>query len=162
MKSLLLLRHAKSSWKQPEMHDHERPLNKRGKKEAPKVGKYLKENNLIPELILSSTARRALDTARAVAEEIGYEEPIDLHQDLYLSDTACYLDTLRCLPDEVNRVLVVGHNPELDEFLTLLTDVTTHLTTAALAQIDLPISSWQELNEATDARLLNIWSPKGK
>lgn len=162
MKTLLLLRHAKSSWKQPEMHDHERPLNKRGKKEAPKVGKYLKENNLIPELILSSTARRALDTARAVAEEIGYEEPIDLHQDLYLSDTACYLDTLRCLPDEVNRVLVVGHNPELDEFLTLLTDVTTHLTTAALAQIDLPISSWQELNEATDARLLNIWSPKGK
>lgn len=162
MKSLLLLRHAKSSWKQPEMHDHERPLNKRGKKEAPKVGKYLKENNLIPELILSSTALRALDTARAVAEEIGYEEPIDLHQDLYLSDTACYLDTLRCLPDEVNRVLVVGHNPELDEFLTLLTDVTTHLTTAALAQIDLPISSWQELNEATDARLLNIWSPKGK
>lgn len=162
MKSLLLLRHAKSSWKQPEMHDHERPLNKRGKKEAPKVGKYLKENNLIPELILSSTALRALYTARAVAEEIGYEEPIDLHQDLYLSDTACYLDTLRCLPDEVNRVLVVGHNPELDEFLTLLTDVTTHLTTAALAQIDLPISSWQELNEATDARLLNIWSPKGK
>ncbi|HEX9090169.1 MAG TPA: histidine phosphatase family protein [Anaerolineales bacterium] len=162
MKTLLLLRHAKSSWKQPEVHDHDRPLNKRGKKEAPKVGLYLKENELIPDQILSSTARRAQDTAQAVAEESGFAKPIDLHQDLYLSDTACYLDILRCLPDETNRVLVVGHNPDLEELLTLLTDVTAHLTTAALAQIDLPISSWQELNEATDARLLNIWTPREK
>ena len=115
MKTLLLLRHAKSSWKQPEVHDHDRPLNKRGKKEAPKVGRYLKENDLVPDMILSSTARRAQDTARAVAEECGFEKPVDLHQDLYLSDTACYLDILRCLPDDdAKRVLVVGHNPDLE------------------------------------------------
>jgi len=162
MKTLILLRHAKSSWKQPELHDHDRPLNKRGKKEAPKVGWYLKENDLVPDLILASTARRAQETARAVAEESGFEKGIDLHQDLYLSDTASYLDILRCLPDEAQRVLVVGHNPDLEEFLSLLTDVTTHLTTAALAQIDLPVSSWDELNEATDGRLVNIWSPREK
>ncbi len=162
MKTLLLLRHAKSSWKQPELHDHDRPLNKRGKKEAPKVGSYLKENDLVPDMILTSTARRAQDTARAVAEETGFEKPIDMHQDLYLSDKACYLDILRCLPDEAQRVLLVGHNPEMEEVLTLLTDVTTHLPTAALAQIDLPISSWQELNEATDGRLVNIWAPREK
>ena len=86
MKTLFLLRHAKSSWKQPEMNDHDRPLNKRGKKEAPKVGEYLKANDLVPDLILSSTARRAHDTAQAVAEESGFEGQIDLYQDLYLSD----------------------------------------------------------------------------
>jgi phosphohistidine phosphatase len=160
MKTLLLLRHAKSSWKQPELHDHDRPLNKRGKKEAPKVGAYLKEKDLIPDMILSSTARRARDTAQAVLEESGFAGEIDLYQDLYLSDTSCYLDILRSLPDSPNRVLVVGHNPDLEELLTLLTDVSHHLVTAGLAQIDLPISSWNELNEATDGRLQFVWSPR--
>jgi phosphohistidine phosphatase len=160
MKTLLLLRHAKSSWNQPELHDHDRPLNKRGKKEAPKVGRYLKDNDLEPDLILSSTARRAQDTAQSVLEESGFSGQIDLYQDLYLSDTSAYLDILRCLSDDANRVLVVGHNPDLEELLTLLTDVTEHLTTAALAQVDLPITSWQELSEATDGRLQKLWSPR--
>jgi phosphohistidine phosphatase len=162
MKTLLLLRHAKSSWDQPELNDHDRPLNKRGKKEAPKVGMYLKANNLIPDLIISSTARRAQDTARAVAEESSFNKPIELNQELYMSEPACYLDILQCLPDSVNRVLVVAHNPDLETLLSLLTDVTQHMTTAALAQIDLPISSWQELNEATDGRLQNFWVPHEK
>jgi phosphohistidine phosphatase len=160
MKTLLLLRHAKSSWKQPEINDHDRPLNRRGKKEAPKVGKYLKANDLVPDLILSSTARRAHETAQAVAEESGFEGQIDMYQDLYLSEPACYLDILQSLPDSASRVLVVGHNPEMDELLTLLTDVSQHMATAALAQINLPITSWQELNEATDGRLQNLWTPR--
>ncbi len=162
MKTLLLLRHAKSSWKQPKLNDHDRPLNKRGKREAPKVGQYIKENNLIPDLILCSTARRARDTAQAVADESGYNGDIEQLSDLYLSDTACYLDVLQRLPDNVNRVLVVGHNPDLDELLTLLTDVSEHMNTAALAQIDLPISCWAELNEATDGRLQKLWVPRDK
>jgi len=162
MKTLLLLRHAKSSWNRPELNDHDRPLNKRGNKEAPEVGKYLKANDLVPDLILSSTALRAHDTAQAVADESGFEGQIELYQDLYLSDTSCYLDILQRIPDDANRVLVVGHNPDLEELLTLLTDTTLHLTTAALAQIDLPISSWQELNEAADGRFQNLWSPREK
>jgi phosphohistidine phosphatase len=162
MKTLLLLRHAKSSWNQPELNDHERPLNKRGKKEAPKVGRYLKENNLVPDLILSSTARRAHDTALAAADESGFDKEIELYQDLYMSEPVCYLDILQRLPDSTKRVLVVGHNPDLDELLTMLTDVNEHMTTAALAQIDLPISSWTELNEATDGRLQNLWAPHEK
>jgi phosphohistidine phosphatase len=160
MKTLLLLRHAKSSWNQPELKDHDRPLNKRGKKEAPKVGRYLKENDLVPDLILSSTARRARDTAQAVADESGFAGEIDFYQDLYLSETDCYLDILRRLPDDARRVLIVGHNPDLEELLTLLTDATQHMTTAALAQVDLPISNWQELNEAADGRLQSLWSPR--
>ncbi|MFZ2098479.1 MAG: histidine phosphatase family protein [Anaerolineales bacterium] len=159
MKTLLILRHAKSSWKKTELPDHERPLNKRGKKEAPKVGQYLKENDLVPDLILSSTARRAQDTAQAVAEACGFEGQVDLHQDLYLSEPTIYLDILRCLPDDAKRVLVVGHNPDVEELLTLLTEVNEHMATAALAVVDLPISSWEELNEATDGRLQNLWTP---
>ncbi len=162
MKTLILLRHAKSSWKQPELNDHDRPLNKRGKKEAPKVGQYIKENQLLPDLILSSTARRARDTAQAVADESGYTGQVEYYQDLYLSDTACYLDILQCQPDSASRIMVVGHNPDLEDLLTLLTDVSEHLTTAALVFIDLPISSWQELNEATDGRLQLIWAPREK
>lgn len=160
MKTLLLLRHAKSSWKQQGLNDHDRPLNRRGKREAPQVGRYLKENDLLPDLILCSTARRARDTAQAVVDESGYEGEMDQLHDLYLSDTGCYLDVLKRLPDDVSRVLLVGHNPELDELLTLLTDVNQHMTTASLAHIDLPITCWSELNEATDGRLQKIWSPR--
>ncbi len=160
MKTLLLLRHAKSSWKKTDQPDRERPLNKRGKKEAPKVGKYLKTNNLVPDLILSSTARRAHDTAQAVADACGFDGQVDLYQNLYMSDPTSYLDILRCLPDDASRVLVVGHNPDAEDLLALLTDVKEHMTTAALAVIDLPISSWEELNEATDGRLQNLWSPR--
>ncbi len=160
MKTLLLMRHAKSSWKESRLPDHERPLNKRGKKEAPEVGKYLKENGLVPDLILSSTALRAHDTAKAVAETSGFDGQVELYQDLYMSDTASYLDILRCMPNVANRVLVVGHNPDVEDLLAMLTDVKEHMATAALAVIDLPISTWEELNEATDARLQKLWMPR--
>jgi phosphohistidine phosphatase len=160
MKTLLLLRHAKSSWKKAGLPDHERPLNKRGKKEAPMVGAYLKEKGLVPDLILSSTARRAQDTAETVAEVCGYEGQVQLYQDLYMSDPTSYLDILRCLPDQANRVLVVGHNPDAEDLLALLTEVKEHMSTAALAIINLPISSWEELNEATDGRLQDLWVPR--
>ena len=160
MKTLLLLRHAKSSWKEGNLPDHERPLTKRGKKEAPKVGEYLKENGLVPDLILSSTARRALDTARAVAETSGFEGDVELYQDLYMSEPPTYLDVLRCMPDTAARVLLVGHNPTAENLLALLTDVNEHMATAALAVIDLPITTWEELNEATDARLHTLWTPR--
>jgi phosphohistidine phosphatase len=160
MKTLLILRHAKSSWKKPDLPDHDRPLNKRGKKEAPKVGQYLKENDLVPDLILCSTARRAMETAQAVADACGFEGTVDAHKDLYLSEPSIYLDILRCLPDEARRVMVVGHNPAVEELLATLTEVDEHLSTSALAVVDLPISSWEELNEATDGRLQILWVPR--
>lgn len=160
MKTLLLLRHAKSSPEKSDLPDHERPLSKRGKKEAPRVGSYLKEAGLVPDLILSSTARRAHDTAEAVAEASGFEGQVELYQDLYMSDTASYLDILRCMPEYANRVLVVGHNPDVEELLTVLTEVQEHMATAALAVINLPISTWEELTEATDGSLQNLWVPR--
>ena len=160
MKTLLLLRHAKSSWSEPGLQDHARPLNKRGKHDAPLVGKLIREQGLTPDLIISSTAQRAQDTARLAGEACGYEGEIDLRQELYLSDTTCYLDILQTLPDSLSCVLMVGHNPDLEELLGLLTDYADTFPTAALAQVEVPIASWQSLSEATDGYLKNLWKPR--
>lgn len=160
MKTLLLLRHAKSSWGKPELADHSRPLNKRGKQDAPQMGRLLREQGLLPDLIISSTAQRAQDTARLVAEACGYEGEIELNQELYLSDATCYMDILHNLPDNLQCVLLVGHNPDLQDVLGLLADYDEPFPTAALAQVELPISSWQSLNEATDGFLKNVWKPR--
>lgn len=160
MKTLLILRHAKSSWKEAGLADHDRPLSKRGKRQAPEMGDLLRKEDLVPDLILSSTARRAQDTAQAVAEACGYTGEIELQRDFYCSEADRYINILRCLPDEANRVLVVGHNPDLEELLKMLTDNAEPLPTAALAQVELPISSWGELSEATDGILRNLWRPQ--
>lgn len=162
MKTLLILRHAKSSWKQPELTDHERPLTKRGQRAAIGVGKLLREEDLQPDLILSSTAVRARTTAEAVIEESGYEGEIELRREFYPGEPEDYLATLRGLSDEYQRVMVVGHNPGLEELLDQLTGEMPGLTTAALAQVALPIQSWRELGEQTQGQLVNLWKPRGK
>jgi phosphohistidine phosphatase len=160
MKTLLLMRHAKSSWSDAGLADHDRPLNKRGKQAAPEMGNLLRTEGLTPDLILCSTARRARQTAKAVALACGYEGTIESQRDLYFSDASCYLDILRHLPDRVNLVLVVGHNPETEELVELLTGSAERMTTAAIAHLDLPISHWYELTEALDAPLVHLWGPR--
>lgn len=160
MKTLLLLRHAKSSWNEPSLQDHNRPLNKRGKHDAPLVGQLIREQGLTPDLIISSTAKRAQDTASLVAVACGYDGDVELRQDLYLSDITCFLDILHALPDKVSCVMLVGHNPDIQELLSLLTDYDGPFPTAALAQVELPIASWQSLTEATDGFLKNLWKPR--
>ena len=125
MKTLLILRHAKSSWKDEQVGDHDRPLNKRGKCEAPRVGEHLQQANLQPELIISSTAKRARKTASKVAQQCGYQGVIELQGTLYLAPPDAYVETLRNVDDSVNRVMVVGHNPGLEQLLALL-DRTSH------------------------------------
>jgi phosphohistidine phosphatase len=160
MKTLLLMRHAKSSWSQADLPDHDRPLNKRGKQAAPEMGRLLRREGLVPDIILCSTARRSRETAKAVADACGYEGEIESQRDLYYSDAACYMDILRHLPDQANSVLLVGHNPETEELLEVLTGNAERMTTAAIAHIDLPISHWQELTEALDVPLLHLWLPR--
>lgn len=160
VKTLLVLRHAKSSWKEADLADHDRPLNKRGKHNAPRMGRLLRELDLVPDLIISSTAKRAWDTAEAVADQCGCENEVVLNEDLYSFESGAYLEALRDLPDAYSRVMVVGHNPGLEELVDLLTGESVGLPTAALAQVTLPIHSWQELTDETEGRLLNIWRPK--
>jgi phosphohistidine phosphatase len=160
MKTLLILRHAKSSWDDPKLADHDRPLNKRGKRDAPRMGQLLREEDLLPDLILSSTARRARKTAEAIAEASGYTGEIEFTGDFYPGDPSDYIDALQQAPDNCERVMVVGHNPGLEELLETLTGESDHLATAALAQVSLPIQHWRELDDETGGKLLNMWRVK--
>jgi phosphohistidine phosphatase len=121
MKSILTLRHAKSSWKHPELNDHDRPLNKRGKRDAPLMGELLKNELLIPEFIISSDAKRAHSTAKIVAKAAGYKGEIALNQAIYAARPPAYIDVLRNLSNEYTRVLMIGHNPGLEELVSMLT-----------------------------------------
>ena len=160
MKTLLLLRHAKSSWKDAARADHDRPLNKRGKAEALRVGQWLRQQSLVPDLILASTAKRARRTAERVAEASGYAGEVQREADLYPGDPEDYLDALQGVADEYDCVLVVGHNPGLEEFLELLTRSQELMPTAALAHISLPIEHWQQLTSMTKGLLVNLWRPR--
>ena len=160
MRTLLILRHAKSSWSEPYSSDHERPLNKRGKRDAPRVGKLLLEQDLVPGLILSSTAQRASDTAKIVAEYCGYENEIIFTRDLYHADVETYLWVLGEIPDEVDSVMVVGHNPGMEEVLDFLTGESEWLPTAGLAQIEIPVLSWRNISDDVEGELVHIWRPK--
>lgn len=157
MKTLLIMRHAKSSWDNPRLADHDRPLNKRGKRDAPRMGRLLRDEDLVPDLILSSTAKRALDTAEAVAEASGYDEVIEVSQAFYPGDPDSYLTVLRLVADEVERLLMIGHNPGMEDFLEELTGGWERLPTAAIAQISLPIGRWRDFSLETTGRLESLW-----
>ena len=119
MKTLLILRHAKSSWKHPELSDHDRPLNKRGKHDAPLMGRLLKEKELVPDLIISSTAVRAKDTALVVGEVVGYTKKISFLSSLYSASPDAYIQAINDIAGDNNysTILVVGHNPGLEELI---------------------------------------------
>jgi len=160
MKTLLILRHAKSSRDDPGLDDHERPLNPRGLKDAPRMGQTLHEQGLLPDIVLSSTARRARHTAELAAETCGYKAEIHLRRDLYSFDAGPYLQALAELPDDIQSAMIVGHNPAMEEILAKLTGKVQPVPTAALVHIELPVQAWQELNGRVRGKLLHIWRPK--
>ena len=160
MKTLLVLRHAKSSWDEQDLSDHDRPLNARGKRDAPRVGKLLREQNLQPDAVLSSTAKRARKTASKAMDAAGFGVDVQLIRELYLADPTTIVGVLNRQPDSYACVLIVGHNPGLENLVHLLSGHDGGLPTAALAQIELPITHWCELSPATGATLRNLWLPK--
>ena len=157
MKTLLILRHGKSSWKNAGLADHERPLAKRGQRDAPRVGRLLRDENLTPDLILSSTARRALDTAQAVAEASKYEGEIESRSEFYMAGPEAYFLALRALSDNYECVMVIGHNPGLEELVEALTGEAEAMPTAALARVELTLKRWRDLSDETEGRLVNMW-----
>lgn len=160
LKILLLLRHAKSSWKEKNVSDHDRPLNKRGKRDAPRMGRLLQKGELVPDIILSSTAVRARDTAARLAKSCYYKGQITYVDSLYLGGTGAYLDALKILPSDFKIVLVVGHNPDIEGLVMILTGQAERIPTAALARIDLTIEDWSILSSKSKGRLMRIWKPK--
>lgn len=160
MKTVLILRHAKSSWASDKLSDHERPLNSRGQRDAPRMGRLLRDEDLLPGLILTSSAVRARATAHLVAEASGYDGPIEQSRDFYLADAATFLHALRRLADDYHRVLVVAHNPGLEELLDELTGEDERLPTAALAVVAMPVEQWRGLRADGQGQLMALWRPR--
>jgi phosphohistidine phosphatase len=161
VKTLLVLRHAKSSWDDPHLDDHDRPLNARGERDAPRMGRLARKKRLSVELIISSDALRARLTAEAVADAIGYGGQILLDPRLYHASAADILAVLRsAVDDNVTTVMIVGHNPGLEDLVARLTGDPEALPTAALAQIALPIERWPDLTASTRGTLVGLWRPK--
>lgn len=159
MKTLLIMRHAKSSWKDEELADHDRPLKKSGEYDAVQMGERILKNDLTPQRILSSTAKRALKTAELAAEACHHEEKIIATGKFYAAAPCDFVEVLRQLDDDDECVMVVGHNPDLEMLLESLTGAMESLPTAAVAQVTLPIDSWAELTEDTPGKLVHLWAP---
>ena len=160
MKTVLLMRHAKSSWKDHELPDMERPLNKRGKKDAPRIGGLLYDKELVPEVIISSPAVRAKMTAETIAEKTGFKGDIHYDDCFYLAEPAVYASALMSLPDEVERVLLVGHNPGLEGLVQILSRQVESLPAGALAYLVLPVKHWSEINSDTRGEIIQLWAPR--
>jgi len=160
MKTLLILRHAKSGWDDPSLPDHDRPLTERGKKDAKRIGHLLLEHGLVPDRIISSTAKRAHKTAGKVGKACGYAGQVETTNRLYLASPPQIIEVLREVDDECARVLVVAHNPGLEELLRQLTAQPEAMPTATLAQVAVDIDSWQGLSVPSGGALVQVWRPK--
>ena len=160
MKTLLILRHAKSSWSDAGLRDHDRPLNPRGKRDAPRMGRLIAAEDLVPDLIVSSTAVRARTTAALAAAEFDEEVEIETTRDLYGAYPDEYIDVAEDRGGEAERLMVVGHNPGITALVTRLSGAVEYMPTAALAVVELNIADWSELGRAEEGRLVGFWRPK--
>ena len=146
MKTLFLVRHAKSSWSDPALPDKERPLTERGMSDARKAGKHLANRDANPDLILSSPARRALATAEVVAKKLDYKlKDIVVDKRLYGATQDQLLEVVHELGDKLKRVMLFGHNPALAELAHRLSGSITELPTCAVAEFGFDIKSWSQV-----------------
>lgn len=160
MKNLLVMRHAKSSWKDPSLDDHDRPLNGRGNRDAPRMGRLLEEAKLIPDCILTSTARRARRTAELVAEQLPVHVTVSATDDLYHASADEWSRQIQNLPRTASTVLCIGHNPGLEDFLASATNRYVAMPTAAIAHLVVKVNQWSEVRGSGDAELLTVWRLK--
>ena len=156
MKKLFLLRHAKSSWSNPELDDFERPLNKRGHRDIPVMAKTITELKINPDFILSSPALRAAYTARNIAQMTGVpEELLQYHNLIYDASTSVLLNIVRNIDDKINCLLLVGHNPGLTSLANYLSDKRVeNIPTCGLYGMELNILTWQKTSEKSAEYLL--------
>jgi len=160
VKYILLMRHAKSSWKENDLPDHERPLNKRGRRDAPRMGAHLQGQGLEVDAILCSTAQRARATVEGLLEEYSFEGQVQYLEDLYRADPGEMLALLVSLPDAFETVMLVSHNPGLDLFLAQVSGQNEHMPTASMAYLRFPIERWGDLGKGAEAALLAFWKPR--
>lgn len=149
MKELYLLRHAKSSWDDPSLDDIERPLNKRGKKDAPLIGSILSKMKIKPELILSSPSKRTLSTAQIILEELNLSKKIlSVDENIYLASADELSNLIKNIDDNLKRVMLVGHNPGLTDLSNFLSKQgIENIPTCGIVGLKAKINSWKEIEE---------------
>ena len=150
MKTLLLVRHAKSSWDTPGMKDFDRPLNERGKGDAPEMAKRVKDKGINIDLLVSSPAKRAKKTAQYFAEVFGEKKgEIKLVDELYLAAPAAFIKTIQSLDDHSSSVAMFAHNPGITEFASSLSNVRVDdMPTCAVYAVQAEVSHWKEFMQA--------------
>lgn len=149
MKTIILVRHAKSSWENPSLDDFDRPLNKRGKRDAPFMGKKLKERNILPDAIVSSQAKRARKTAKEIAKAIGYpKKRIVFHEELYHADATDLLSLVKKLDNGIKTVMLFGHNNTFNEFAELLLaqNPVYNIPTTGVYSIGFSVDRWEKVS----------------
>ncbi len=161
MKNLILMRHAKSSWNHPNLSDRQRPLNKRGKRDAPRMGEFLEKQGIEIDAILCSSAQRTQETLSLFLEEFTFEDEAKFLDKLYHADLRDYIDELEKLPNEIERAMIIGHNPTMSEALDFFCDEYEPFSTSAIAHIAFEIDEWHNLIENPNGKLLGYWYPKG-
>ncbi len=145
MKTLYLLRHAKSSWDDPALKDFDRPLNKRGLKAAPKIGAHMLKEKIRPDLVLSSPALRAKQTTHIVCEAAGLSSLINFDERIYEASVQRLFEIVAGFEEGISTAMMVGHNPGFEELLAALTGESQRMPTGALACIELKIKKWPDL-----------------
>ncbi len=149
MKTLYIVRHAKSSWDDAYMRDFDRPLNNRGNNNAPEMGKRLASMNILPDLIISSSANRAITTAKKIAREINYnQDNIKETKELYLASIGTTISIIRQVDDQHNSLMIFGHNPGWTDLTNYLSNAyIDNIPTCGIAAIEFDIERWSEVDK---------------
>jgi phosphohistidine phosphatase len=156
------MRHAKSSWSNPTLKDFDRPLNSRGKNDAPKIGLFLKEQQLIPQKIYCSPANRTRKTLKRILKKLNKDEIItEFEENLYFQGYDTYLKSICSTSPDIDIVMTLGHNPMTEELVSVLsaTPVRKPIKTATITCLTIDIENWDELKPGS-CNLKWIISPK--
>lgn len=159
MKKLYIIRHAKSSWKDMALDDFDRPLNKRGKRDAPLMGSILKNKNISPDMIISSPTLRAKTTAEIIAKKVNYSKEIVFDKSIYEATPTKLHKILRKTDDKVCTLFLFGHNPGLNMLAEDYTEFYENIVTCGIVEIEFNCDKWAEIGPK-NARLISFDYPK--
>jgi len=155
MKRLYLVRHAKSNWKHPGLSDFERPLNKRGLLDAPEMGERMAKKKISLDLMVSSPSVRAITTAHILAEKLGYpESEIDENEAIYGAHWSGLMEVVQAILDELETVMLLGHNPGFTMLAEYLTDTQVDdMPTCSVFCVDFDVASWRDVSRGIGSRV---------
>lgn len=160
MKTVLFMRHAKSSWDNPGLADHDRPLSKRGVLAAKKMGEFINDSEVQPDVIISSTSKRTRETVKYFLQTNSFSGDIYYTRHLYHGGQEEMIDAIKEFAADAACVMVLGHNPGMEDAVEDFTGEYERMPTAAIAQIKFSITEWKQLSDSVLGELIAVWRPK--